>query len=396
MQVGEKSEFFFIYLGYRLPVILGLAFLAGCAEVAYYGQAVRGHVDVMSRSRPIGQVLAASDDGGETELQQALRSVPGVLAFAEKEMGLSPGRSYRSYADLERPYVVWNVFAADEFDLEPKTWWYPLVGSLSYRGFFSARAAHDHAAQLQRKGYDVVVAGVRAYSTLGWFGDPVLNTFITLEEPDFVALICHELAHRKLFFRGDTALSEAFATVIEEEARARWINKGPLDRQQRFHLARREQLLASLEDAFEQARTQLRQLYSSYSAGADLASLRARKVAIFEVLKRQSNALIRAVSPEAVSKFNELPFNNARLAIDHSYRRLVPAVRAILMDECNGDLERFYREMKNIQAGQRPRPCVVTSFRLVLPQVDLEKVSHDLAIHLPLEAWKPREIELLR
>src|SRR5215475_3013258 len=107
--------------------------------------------------------------------------------------------------------------------MEPKSWWYPLVGSLEYRGYFSEPGAQRYAGKLRKKGYDVYIGGASAYSTLGWFKDPVLNTFIFDPEPDLAETIFHELGHQQVFARGDTDFNEAFATTVGQEGARRWL-----------------------------------------------------------------------------------------------------------------------------------------------------------------------------
>lgn len=345
-------------LVFRWPAMVGfsvsLSLLGGCAEIGYYGQAVRGQLEVMHRSRPIEEVLTEGSNSLTPEVSEALAGVAEILCFAKEELGLSAGRSYRDYADLGRPYVVWNVFAADEFELEPRTWWYPVVGRLSYRGYFSQEAAKSYATSLELRGCDVVVAGVRAYSTLGWLGDPVLNTFIALERPILVALICHELAHGRLFFPGDTAMSEAFATVVEEEALERWIARQGLAGERLRELQKKQQVNDLIGREFEAARKELAVVYGSRDTMDD-ADIRANKAEIFQALEKRCAALVRGISFAAARRFVEIPFNNARLAIDDSYRRLVPCLREILEVECDGDLGQFYREMEGIARGRRAR-----------------------------------------
>lgn len=332
--------------------------LMGCAEFHYYDQALRGHLDVMEKSRPLKEVLQQlenSKENGTHEEYQALEKIPEILRFAEDEMGLPSGRSYKTYADLGRPYVVWNVFAAEEFDLQPIKWWYPLLGRLAYRGYFSEEEAQAYAEKLKQRGLDVMVAGVDAYSTLGWFGDPLLNTFIDLKQPALVAFLCHELAHRKLFFPGNTAISEAFATVVEEQALERWIALKEIKGGELQNYKRKQQVINQVHAEWEMARRHLEDLYAS-GRFSDAAGIRVKKRRIFKTLEERCIALVRPISRQAARRLSDLPFNNARLAMLGTYHGMVPPLRRILMEECGGDLHLFYREMKKIKQGKRPFP----------------------------------------
>src|SRR5512141_2027994 len=208
-------------------VIVGLCLLAivlavsGCKTLSFYAQAFRGQYQIFAHEKPIQKLI--DDPKTPAELRRRFELVQRLRGFAQTELHLPVDGHYRKYVDVHRPYVVWNVEAAPEFSMEPKTWWYPLVGSLAYRGYFSERGATNYGASLERRGYDVFVGGVQAYSTLGWFKDPVLNTFIFETDPFLAEIIFHELAHQRVFARGDTDFNEAFATTVGEEGARRWL-----------------------------------------------------------------------------------------------------------------------------------------------------------------------------
>ncbi len=202
-----------------LPLLASVC--AGCGPLAYYAQATRGHLDVVRQSQSIVRLL--SDPTRSPELQDQLRLVQTIRDFASDQLGLPENNSYRSYADLGRPYVVWNVVATAEFSLEPLRWCLLVVGCVSYRGYYERAAADQLATTLVEQGYDTLVAGVRAYSTLGYFDDPVLNTFLSLGTIEVARVIFHELAHQVVFVAGDTAFNEGFATLVEQEGLRRWL-----------------------------------------------------------------------------------------------------------------------------------------------------------------------------
>ncbi len=197
-----------------LVPLLALA-AQGCRQVAYYGQAVAGQVEILNLQEPLPRLI--EDPATPEALRQRLALVMDIRRFAESGLSLPAGGHYLAYADLGRPFAVYSVFAAPEFSLTPKTWCYPVIGCAAYRGYFSATAAREYAAGLREASYDVYVAGVPAYSTLGWFRDPVLNTFIHREPADLAALVFHELAHQVLYVRDDTTFNESFAKVFVVE-----------------------------------------------------------------------------------------------------------------------------------------------------------------------------------
>src|SRR5262249_39215461 len=198
-----------------------VAAVAGCQTLGYYGQAIKGQYQIFAHRQPVDKLIAAPDT--PARLRTQLELLQKLRAFAASELKLPVDDHYRKYTDVHRPYVVWNVQAAPQFSLEPKSWWYPVVGSLEYRGYFSESGATNCAGRLARKGYDVYVDGVEAYSTLGWFKDPVLNTFIFHGEAELAETIFHELGHQRVFAHGDTDFNEAFATTVGREGTRRWL-----------------------------------------------------------------------------------------------------------------------------------------------------------------------------
>lgn len=323
--------------------MLGLAALTGCGTVRYYEQAIRGQVEIVRRQEPIGEVLDASSTDPATKAQ--LELVARLRAFAESDLGLPAGRSYTRYADLGRPAVVWSVFAAPELSLEPRTWWYPVVGRLAYRGFFDRAQAEAAAAALRADGYDVFVGEVKAYSTLGWLADPVLNTFVADPEPDLAELIFHELTHRRVYRRGQTAFNEALATTVAEEGVRRWLaSRGDTAALRRYkdRLLRRRAVF----DVIEQARGDLSAIYASDEPPD---AIRRMKRARLEALQ---DGIRRALADDPVRRnsrwLRELP-NNALLNASATYQLHVPTLERLLHGPCGGDLDRFLALAETIE-----------------------------------------------
>jgi predicted aminopeptidase len=159
-----------------LWIVLSLAGCSSQSTVGYYWQSVTGHLAVMNAAKPISEWL---DDANTPEtLKEKLKLVTQIREFASKQLALPDNKSYTKYADLKRPSVVWNVFATEELSIKLKTWCFPVAGCVSYKGFYAEADAQAYAAALRQEGLEAYVAGIPAYSTLGWFDDPVLNTFI--------------------------------------------------------------------------------------------------------------------------------------------------------------------------------------------------------------------------
>lgn len=320
----------------RLAALLPLvAMLAACGS-GYYLQAAMGQLALMRAREPLEQVLASP--ATPDSVRQQLLTVDAALLFARLELGLPATESYRHYADLGRTSVVWNVFAAPEFSLEPREWCYPVAGCTTYRGWFSEQAAQAFAARLAARGDDVFVGGVAAYSTLGWFADPVLNTMLGQSAAGMAGLLFHELAHQQVYVADDTLFNEGFATFVEEEGTRRWLTARN-DARGLQEFSRRQTRRAQVLRLVAGLRSELAGVY----AGELPIEVRRReRVAAFE-LAQARYAELRAGwdEPPWFDGWLEAEPNNARLAALSSYEDYVPAFRALLAQE-GGDLQRFY------------------------------------------------------
>jgi len=325
---------------FSLTVASALA-LAGCEALSYYKQAVRGQLDLMHSARPVADLLA--DPATAPRLREELAAAAAIRDFASRELKLPDNASYRRYADLQRPYAVWNVIAAPEFSLRPAESCFPVAGCVAYRGFFSEPAAQEFAGKLRAKGDDVYVAGVPAYSTLGWFDDPLLSTFIDFPEVELARLLFHELAHQRLYVKGDSAFSESFAVTVEREGLRRWL-KDDARAPQRRAFESMEERTREFTRLMDAARLELESLYRQ-SLAAD--EMRRRKREILAALQARGRTL-----PGYERLFEREP-TNALLAAFATYTQYVPAFERMLR-EANGDLEVFYARAKELSETERP------------------------------------------
>ena len=188
--------------------------LVSCSSINYYRQAAQGQLSLLSDARPIEEWLA--DQNTDAKLRMRLATARQIRAFAVQELALPDNNSYKNYAALSRPFVLWNVVATPELSLRPLQWCFPVAGCVSYRGYYSKEDANDYAAGLRAQGNDVQVGGVPAYSTLGWFSDPLVSTFIYYPDAELARLLFHELAHQVVYVQGDSQFNESFASAVEE------------------------------------------------------------------------------------------------------------------------------------------------------------------------------------
>ena len=327
-----------------LVALAAAGLLQGCSATAYYWQAFTGQMEVRRLSRPVEEVIAAPDTAAET--RRRLEYARTARDYASAELHLPDNRSYRVYADLKRRYIVWNVFAAPALSLTLETHCFPVAGCVNYRGFFSEVAAREYADELRARGLDVYSGGVPAYSTLGWFDDPLLNTFIRYPELEVARLIFHELAHQVAYAQGDSTFNESFATAVEEEGLKRWMVAHATPEQKAQYevfAGRRREMMALLRDTRVQ-------LLAAYAQPGSPGSKAAAKQAVFDALRSRYAELKAGWGGFAgYDGWLLADLNNAKLGSIATYNQDVPGFNALLRGE-GGDLPRFYARVKELAA----------------------------------------------
>lgn len=317
----------------RCAVPLLALLLGGCSTLDYYTHLGQGQWQLLQARQPIERLL--HDPATTPDLARRLTLSQQARDFASAQLQLPENRSYRLYADLGRPFVVWNVFATPEFSLDPELHCFPIAGCVAYRGYYQQGRARGAAALLRQQGLDTYIGGVEAYSTLGWFDDPLLNTMLRWSDERFIAVIFHELAHQQYYLPGDTAFNESFATFVEREGLRQWHstrNETPPasdDRQRQQFI---ELVLASRE--------RLQQLYASDLPESDM---RIAKQAEFERLRRDYRALRQREwgGQGRYDAWIESPLNNAKLLPFGLYDQWVPAFATLFAQE-DRDWRAFY------------------------------------------------------
>ncbi len=328
-----------------LEIIFVLLFASTCLQcrsLPYYEQAINGQMQILQNQQPISDLI--EDPDTSPGLRDKLIFIQSAREFAEKELLLPVNDHYLSYVELNRPFVVWNVFAAPELSLTPETWCFPIVGCVVYRGYFKEEDARRFGDALAEEGFDVYIGGAIAYSTLGWFDDPVLSTFINLGASDTAALIFHELAHGLLYIPDDTAFNESFATAVEQEGLKRWQMstnepQGYADWQRK---RRQRQQFTALVSKY---RARLQQVYESK---LPTHAKRSQQAAVFARMQSEFKTL-KSPQPEMAvySAWFSQPLNNAQLISVSTYNDWVPAFSKMLSDT-GGDLKKFYEKCRQL------------------------------------------------
>ena len=345
---------FFGVVGMAALAAATVCLTAGCSTLGYYAHSIGGHLDLLNSARPVPHWM--SDQTAPATLKERLALSQRIRDFAVAELKLPDNASYRRYADLKRPAAVWNVVAAPELSLTLKTWCFPVVGCVGYRGYFDRSMAETFAHQLRAQDLEVSVYGVPAYSTLGalpgeFFADPLLNTFIQFPEGELARLIFHELAHQVAYAKGDTEFNESFATAVERIGGTRWLNERATP-QAREDYARYDGRRRDFRALTKKYRDRLEALYEGEGSDADK---RRAKAQLMDEMRDEYAQMKR----ERWGGFTGYDgwfarANNAAFGVLSAYNELVPEFERLFERE-GRDLGRFYAEVKRLAALPKAR-----------------------------------------
>jgi predicted aminopeptidase len=320
--------------------MLAAVLLSGCSSLSYYSQLVDGQLSLLHAREPVADVIA--DPGRDPKLRERLRHAQAARDFASRALHLPDNRSYRLYADIHRPFVVWNVFATDEFSLSPVTHCFPSAGCVAYRGYYSQGGARGDAALQRQAGKDVYVSGVEAYSTLGWFDDPILSSMSGWGDERLSTLIFHELAHQRFYVKDDTEFNESYANFVEQEGTRQWRTAQGLPPESKSQARQREQFIQLVLDTRERLKT-------LYALPLPAAEMRPRKAAEFERLRRDYRQMRDSQwgGDKRYDAWVNAPLNNARLLPFGLYDQWVPAFSAVFK-QVNGDWPAFFSAVEKL------------------------------------------------
>ena len=336
-----------------------LVTLCGCSSISYYGQSVIGHSKLMLARVPLDKAARQAELDSDEALLEQLSLAKQLRHYSVDSLSLPDNSSYSNYVPLEREFPVWTVVAAEEFSTKAKQWCYPIIGCASYRGYFSKRSAQKYAMSKRDAGFETTVGGAGAYSTLGWFSDPLLPSMMRYGVSDFAETLFHELAHQQLYIKGDSGFNEAFATVVGEQGALLWISEH--HPQSKDDYQRRLAVRDDFSNLLLGLKSNLDKLYSS---DLEKQEKRSAKQQLFSQLNTDYEAL-------KSEKWNGLAvydawmsdrMNNAKLASFGTYRDQVPAFEKLL-GECRYDFKRFYKtiELANLNKGNPvvPKQCIL-------------------------------------
>lgn len=328
----------------RLPitlVILGAFSVAGCETVHFYSQAATGQLKILAGRKSIDRLVA--DEQTDPKLKLQLEWVRAIRAYAAGELHLPVDSAYSDYTQLSGEYALYNLIAAPEFSLSPKRWCYPIAGCASYRGYFDKSDAVRQEGRLRAQGYDVYLGPVPAYSTLGWFDDPVLSSFVNWKPDRLASLLFHELAHRRVYISGDTRFNESFATAVSRIALPDWRRRNGIPQPAVKSVAQARRV----NGLMVAARKQLKSIYDNKDLGTE--EKRARKAQTLQRLRHcYREASAGWVQDEKFARMIEKT-NNATLALVSEYQSQVPAFVQLYRDS-GEDWEAFYTAVEQLGA----------------------------------------------
>lgn len=327
----------------RALLLVALAASSGCATVGYYAQAVNGHFDLMSKRQPLEQVMNSEDT--DPEIRRKLELLRDARKFAVAELGLPNNNSYTTFVKTGKKNITWNVVATPEFSMSPKTWCFPVAGCVSYRGYFAEADAKSYEAELKAQGFDTQIGGASAYSTLGWFDDPLLDTMLRGSDIRLAGVLFHELAHQVLYVKDDSSFNEAFATFVEQQGAKIWLESiGRQDTIPAYDRYLERQV--DFNNLLQKTRGDLVNLFREQppSEVADIEQLRKAKLAVFDTML-ENYEVMKAEQWDGFDGYDNWfakETNNARLISVSTYLKWVPAFE-VLYDESGGDFKAFYK-----------------------------------------------------
>lgn len=324
-------------LAQPLLIFATVLIISGCSTLSYYSGIIQGHFEIISQQQSIDELL--DDPTTSDQLRQKLALAKAARQFAASNLYLPDNDSYKTYVDIGRNRVTWNVVAVPALSLSAKTWCYPIAGCVSYKGYYSNEAAKSYEKQLADENYDTTINGSAAYSTLGWFDDPVLNTMLQWREAHLIGVIFHELAHQQLYIKDDSTFNESFASFVQQEGVRRWYlakGKPQAITKEAAHGKRKKQFLSLLKTT----RDKLEILYNSKLA--DKQKHEQKRVYFTEL--RQQYISLKAGEWKGYSGYDhwfDRDLNNANLVSVSTYHQHLPGFKALLQ-QSNEDLRVFY------------------------------------------------------
>ncbi len=351
-------------------VILGIT--TGCSGISYYSQIVSGHMRIVMGKKPVAEV--AEDNSIDDGLRRRLKLALQARQFGIDELDLPNNESYQTFYDTKRNYVTWNVVAAEEFSFKPETWCFPVAGCVSYRGYYAKEDAEAYSQELARSGLDVAVNGATAYSTLGWFADPLLNTMLNRSDAGIITLLFHELAHQKMYVSNDSKFNESFAVFVEQAGLALWQERyGTTDQLAKLQTRRTRQ-----DNFIELLRNTRDDLQVLFDSEIPQSVMRQKKAERFDQLRREYETLKENWGGySGYDAWFERDLNNARLVAVATYNDYIPAFQ-VLFEQSNRDFPAFYKAVQSLADLPREQRTKQMNSLLETGEADLNVTGQSL------------------
>jgi predicted aminopeptidase len=338
-----------LILALRQSVLIALFLALGaCSTLRYTAHVAHGQAELLVHRQPVARIVA--DPNADASLRSRLRNAQAARAFASDQLALPRNRSYTSYVDLGRPFVTWNVFATAEFSVDPLTHCFPFAGCVAYLGFFDRERAEKAAKDLAEEGMDTQIEGAAAYSTLGWFADPILSSMLRWDDDELDGMIFHELAHQQLYVKDDTAFNESYASFVQAQGLREWHAAQGVPPAAETHVAARD---AAFTNLVLDLRERLREVYTTQLGPADMRVAKRGEIAAFR--ERYARLRDREWNGDAYyDRWVDAPINNARLVPFGLYDRWVPAF-ARLFEQSGRHWPAFHTRIANLARMPKPQ-----------------------------------------
>ena len=325
-------------------LIYTIILLSGCSSLQYYAEFASGQLDMISKERPINDVIR--DDKTPDKIRQKLELIKKIKRFAIDELQLPDNGSYEGYVDLGREYVLWSVTATPELSMKPYQSCFLLVGCMNYRSYFEKEQAENFAAGLQKKGYETYIGGVAAFSTTGWLEDPVVSSMLSWSDTHLAGLVFHELTHQKYYVKGDTTFNESLAVFYQYYGIDRWLQKNGTEKSingYKHYLTRKGDFKALVISH----RSWLQMVYKS---ALTPDNKRLMKGSVYKHLQ-ESYKRLKAEKWQGYRGYDlwfSKGLNNAKLALFSTYNLYVDSFNKIMEKQCNHSVSCFFSKVEQI------------------------------------------------
>lgn len=331
-----------------ITLFLSILLLSGC-QLGYYFKSAKNQLQMMNSRVPVNKAL--TDESLTSEQKRKIQLSQEARDFAFNQLKLKNTSNYSSFIDLKRPYVTWVVHAAYRWEMKNYEWWYPIVGRMPYRGYFTEEEAKAEAQNMTEQGFDAYVRGVSAYSTLGWFEDSVLSSMLRYKDHDLVNTIIHEITHTTIYIKNNADFNERLAVFIGNKGTEMFYKEKEGAESKTLDLIKQE----NQDDLIfsKWIETELLKMKTWYDQNSSVQNEDSRQIMLKSVMDRFENDLKPNLKTTVYLKFTKEPLNNARMGLYKTYMENLDDFEK-LFTLCDSDLLKFIDKIKILEKSADP------------------------------------------